>query len=113
MTHTPGPWRFEGNRDIVASGDGYTFAVCSLVEARFAKSPPEYVALHGDVIEANAHLILAAPEMAAVLQAMISFIEKEAEQRIRKGQQTLMPMHLYGRAKAALILAGILPNTDH
>lgn len=58
MTHTPGPWKKEGLK--VIAGTRGTICVCPVVSL-------------GGVfnVEANAHLIAAAPEMLEALKALL------------------------------------------
>lgn len=75
MSHTPGPW------EIMVSGysvdvwacqeGGCRMFVASLVEARFCEPPS--VALHVDVIKANARLIAAAPDLLEACKAGLTF----------------------------------------
>lgn len=75
-THTPGPWESNqiaggspgdpsnGHARAVWSADGETI-VCYMVGSRPRQQPED------DVIDANARLIAAAPELLAALQALL------------------------------------------
>lgn len=70
MAYTPGPWRTTSRHDIVAdAGDGWVVTIASLVEARFCDPPS--IALVKEQVDANAHLLNAAPDLFAACKHVV------------------------------------------
>ena len=95
--HTPGPWEADEDYDVWANEmpGGWRAIICTLAEGRFASHPS--VALSREVMDANARLIAAAPDLLGELASLVAKIEaagwhksetESARNALRKAGQT-------------------------